>query len=136
MNLAEGAMISYGNRSKLLHKLKQLSLIDIFGANKRQTYDELMSKLDLQDDNELENLFVSAKSASLITGKLDQRKREIYVEYVDGRDVSPNNLSNLIDTFTEWYVYYSPCYLRTPVIFVDYVGSLLLQSSGVKRLTK
>eukprot|EP01138_Halocafeteria_seosinensis_P014619 gb/GECG01014924.1/.p1 GENE.gb/GECG01014924.1/~~gb/GECG01014924.1/.p1 ORF type:complete len:208 (+),score=28.34 gb/GECG01014924.1/:1-624(+) len=97
-------MITHGNEHKLLYKLKQLSLIDIFGSNKRQTYDEIISKLDLPDDSDLENLFVSAKSASLITGKLDQRKREIYVDFVDGRDVSSRNLSSLIEEFTSWYV--------------------------------
>lgn len=77
-------------------------MMDIFTEEKQKSYDELIKLLDLQGDQELERLFVSAKSAGFLAGKLDQRRRRVYVDFADGRDVSTEKVDHLIYTFSTW----------------------------------
>lgn len=86
-----------------LEKLKQLSLITLasLGAS-HLTYPSLLTTLDLPSIRALEDLVISAITASLLSAKLDTKHQLIEVSSTAGRDVAPEEIPAMIATLSNW----------------------------------
>ncbi|KAK1304594.1 COP9 signalosome complex subunit 7 [Acorus calamus] len=71
-----------------IRKLKQLSVLTLAETNKELSYDQLMQELDVSNVRELEDFLINECMYS--------------VQFAAGRDLSPGQLSNMIETLTSW----------------------------------
>ena len=53
---------------------------------------------------ELEDLIIDAIYLDLLRGKLDQRERQLEVEYTMGRDVEPAKIEAVLAALRQWSV--------------------------------
>ena len=84
-------------------KLKQLTLITLAGRNKVIPYATLMSELDLSGVRQLEDFVIEhCIYAGAVSGKLDQRRGCLEVEYAVGRDVHPSEVGEVIGALESW----------------------------------
>lgn len=65
---------------------------------------------------ELEDLIIDAFYQDVIKGKLDQRKKQLEVEYAMGRDLRPGQIDEMLGVLSSWWV----------VIFI-FVNELLFE---------
>lgn len=47
-------------------------------------------------------MFFSIRSVDIIHGKLDQRNKQLEVDYTIGRDIKPDDIKKIAATLTEW----------------------------------
>ncbi|KAK1327043.1 COP9 signalosome complex subunit 7 [Acorus calamus] len=86
-----------------IRKLKQLSVLTLAETNKELSYDQLMQELDVSNVRELEDFLINeCMYSGIVRGKLDQLRRCFEVQFAAGRDLSPGQLSNMIETLTSW----------------------------------
>uniref|UniRef100_A0A804MR24 PCI domain-containing protein n=1 Tax=Zea mays TaxID=4577 RepID=A0A804MR24_MAIZE len=71
-----------------VRKLKQLSVLTLAESTKILPYDQLMQELDV--------------SNGIVRGKLDQLRRCFEVQFAAGRDLTPDQLKNMIETLSDW----------------------------------
>lgn len=64
----------------------------------------LQSYLDIPTVRELEDLIINAFYQGVLTGKLDQRQRQLQVMYSMGRDLRPQQLEETMDALGAWSV--------------------------------
>jgi COP9 signalosome complex subunit 7 len=84
-------------------KLKQLSMITLAEQNKALPYSLLMSELEVKDVRELEDFLINnCMYPGCLSGKLDQKQRVLEIEYAVGRDVSREQLDELISSLEDW----------------------------------
>lgn len=83
-------------------KLKQLTLVSMASCTKVLSYDALAEELDLKDLHQMEELVVDANYKDLVVAKLDQKQRRVEVDYVAGRDVRREDLTNLHRMLQQW----------------------------------
>ena len=85
-------------------KLKHLSIISL--ANKCRTipYETLSKNLDVNNIRELEDLIIEAFNADVIKGKLDQLKNQLEIEYAIGRDVTNEQVEEILSVLDNWLV--------------------------------
>uniref|UniRef100_A0A0E0DE06 PCI domain-containing protein n=1 Tax=Oryza meridionalis TaxID=40149 RepID=A0A0E0DE06_9ORYZ len=81
-----------GNLPALLpdqvRKLKQLSVLTLAESTKVLPYDQLMQELDVSNVRELEDFLINECMYS--------------VQFATGRDLTPDQLNNMIDTLSDW----------------------------------
>lgn len=65
-------------------------------------YDDLLSALDLSSIRELEDLIIDVIYAGLLGGKLHHQERVLHVDWVAGRDVSPEELRKIANSLSDW----------------------------------
>lgn len=87
---------------KQLYKLKQLSIVSYSATSRVLGYDLLLSKLDLKNLRELEDLLIDCFYTGLCKGKLDQRSKFVEIYECMGRDVPIENLDSLINSLKNW----------------------------------
>ena len=63
-----------------------------------------MDYLDISNVRELEDLIIEAIYQDVIKGKLDQKKKQLEIEYTMGRDVRPERISQMLDVLGAWSV--------------------------------
>lgn len=86
-----------------LEKLKQLSLVTLASLGQSHlTYPSLLATLDLPSIRALEDLVISAITASLLSAKLDTKHQLIEVSSTAGRDVAPAEIPAMIATLSNW----------------------------------
>ncbi|XP_008651516.1 COP9 signalosome complex subunit 7 isoform X5 [Zea mays] len=93
---AYGTLKDYKNNSGSLpallpdqvRKLKQLSVLTLAESTKILPYDQLMQELDV--------------SNGIVRGKLDQLRRCFEVQFAAGRDLTPDQLNNMIEILSDW----------------------------------
>lgn len=86
-----------------LEKLKQLSLVTLASLGQSHlTYPSLLVTLDLPSIRALEDLVISAITASLLSAKLDTKHQLIEVSSTAGRDVAPAEIPAMIATLSNW----------------------------------
>lgn len=83
-------------------KLKHLTILTLANQRKTLPYDELMVELDLKNVRHLEDLIIEAIYAELINGKLDQKNRQLEVDYAVARDIQTENIQEIVKILTEW----------------------------------
>ncbi|XP_073271092.1 COP9 signalosome complex subunit 7-like isoform X1 [Primulina huaijiensis] len=84
-------------------KLKQLTVLTLAETNKVLPYDTLMQELDVTNVRELEDFLINCcMYVGIVRGKLDQLRRCFEVQFAAGRDLRPEQLSNMIETLANW----------------------------------
>jgi len=62
-----------------------------------------MGYLDVADVRKLEDLIIGAFYEDVMKGKMDQKRKQLEVEYTMGRDLRPGQRSSVISILHEWY---------------------------------
>ncbi|KAI9475847.1 MAG: hypothetical protein EXX96DRAFT_485089 [Benjaminiella poitrasii] len=83
-------------------KLKLLSIATLSESQQTLSYDLLQSYLDIPTVRELEDLIIDGFYQGVLNGKLDQRQRQLQVMYSMGRDLSPQQLDETMNTLAAW----------------------------------
>lgn len=106
-------------------KLKHLTIVTMAIRNKCISYTDLLEQLDIKNVRELEDLIIESIYAGLcsiflsfflsfskqikndfvadiIHGKLDQKNKQLEVDYAIGRDIRPEDVSKISATLQEW----------------------------------
>ncbi|KAJ8748706.1 hypothetical protein K2173_011254 [Erythroxylum novogranatense] len=108
---AHGTWSDYKNYASILPrlvpdqvlKLKQLTVLTLAETNKVLPYDELMRELDITNVRELEDFLINeCMYTGMVRGKLDQLRRCFEVQFAAGRDLRPGQLTNMIQTLSNW----------------------------------
>lgn len=87
---------------KQLIKLKLLSLVTLSAQSKILKYDSLLEYLDIPNVRELEDLLINAIYQNVICGKLDQRNKQVDIEYTMCRDLEAKQITNIKDILSNW----------------------------------
>ncbi|XBI91222.1 hypothetical protein VPH35_028596 [Triticum aestivum] len=102
---AYGTLKDYKSNSSALpallpdqaRKLKQLSVLTLAESTK------LMQELDVSNVRELEDFLINeCMYSGIVRGKLDQLRRCFEVQFAAGRDLTPDQLTNMIETLSDW----------------------------------
>ena len=72
-----------------------------------------MQYLDIPNVRELEDLIIEAIYQDVIKGKLDQKRKQLEIEYTMGRDLRPGQIDQMLEVLGAWYV--------LVVIFLEYI---------------
>jgi len=87
---------------KLIKKLRQLTLVTLSSENKVIAYSKLQQYLDISNVRELEDLIIDSIYANLIGGKLDQKSKQLEIDFAIGRDLRPNQIDAMLITLSNW----------------------------------
>ncbi|CAO3611722.1 unnamed protein product [Mucor fragilis] len=91
-----------GLNENQIKKLKLLSIATLSETQQTLSYDLLQSYLDIPTVRELEDLIIDAFYQGILTGKLDQRQRQLQVMYSMGRDLRPQQLNETMNALAAW----------------------------------
>ncbi|GAB5592228.1 hypothetical protein Unana1_07128 [Umbelopsis nana] len=83
-------------------KLKHLSIVSLSEESRTISYDKLLSYLDIADVRNLEDLIIGAFYENIMKGKMDQKRKQLEVEYTMGRDLRPGQRGNVIKILQDW----------------------------------
>lgn len=83
-------------------KLKHLTILTLATQKKTLPYDELMSELDIANVRHLEDIIIEAIYAELINGKLDQKNRQLEIDYAVARDIQTENIEEIVHILNDW----------------------------------
>ncbi|CAG8474098.1 6853_t:CDS:2 [Ambispora gerdemannii] len=103
-----------------LNKLKHLSIVSLSEESRTIPYDILLQYLDISNVRELEDLIIEAIYQDVIKGKLDQKKKQLEIEYTMGRDLRPGQIDHMLQVLAAWYVNVNFCKLLPFVDLKDY----------------
>ncbi|KAF0515972.1 PCI-domain-containing protein [Gigaspora margarita] len=85
-----------------LNKLKYLSIVSLSEKSRTIPYDTLLEYLDIPNVRELEDLIIEAIYQDVIKGKLDQKRKQLEIEYTMGRDLRPGQIDQMLRTLSDW----------------------------------
>ncbi|CAG8441127.1 6965_t:CDS:2 [Diversispora eburnea] len=85
-----------------LNKLKYLSIVSLSEETRTIPYDILLEYLDIPNVRELEDLIIEAIYQDVIKGKLDQKRKQIEIEYTMGRDLRPGQIDQMLQVLGAW----------------------------------
>lgn len=83
-------------------KLRHLTIISIASNNRTISYKLLSEKLAINNIRELEDLIIEAFYANIIKGKLDQLNNQLEIEYSIGRDVTNEQVDEILSVLDNW----------------------------------
>lgn len=83
-------------------KLQHLTIVSLAIKTKCIPYKELLEELDIKHVRDLEDLIIEAIYADIIHGKLDQKNKQLEVDYAIGRDIRKGDVSEIVGTLQEW----------------------------------
>ncbi|KAJ3019084.1 COP9 signalosome complex subunit 7a [Thoreauomyces humboldtii] len=83
-------------------KLKHLTIVTLSGKHRTLHYDMLQQQLDISSVRDLEDLVIDAIYQDLVRGKLDQRRMCLEVEYAMGRDIRPEEETDVLAVLAAW----------------------------------
>ncbi|XP_055624133.1 COP9 signalosome complex subunit 7 isoform X2 [Toxorhynchites rutilus septentrionalis] len=83
-------------------KLQHLTIVSLAIKTKCIPYKELLAELDIKNVRDLEDLIIEAIYADIIHGKLDQKNKQLEVDYAIGRDIRKGDVSEIVGTLQEW----------------------------------
>ncbi|KAM3586104.1 hypothetical protein VKS41_002633 [Umbelopsis sp. WA50703] len=83
-------------------KLKHLSIVSLSEESRTISYDKLLKYLDIADVRQLEDLIIGAFYEDVLKGKMDQKRKQLEVEYTMGRDLRPGQRSDVITILQNW----------------------------------
>jgi COP9 signalosome complex subunit 7 len=97
------------NKDKLLDlspqmskKLKHLTIVSMAIKNKCIPYSDLLEQLDITNVRDLEDLIIEAIYADIIHGKLDQKNKQLEIDYAIGRDIRQTDIDKIVSTLVQW----------------------------------
>ncbi|CAG8509869.1 8209_t:CDS:2, partial [Paraglomus brasilianum] len=85
-----------------LNKLKHLSIVSLSETTRTIPYSRLLEYLDIPNVRELEDLIIEAIYQGVVKGKLDQKKKQLGVEYTMGRDLRPGQIDQMLKVLADW----------------------------------
>ncbi|KAI8930193.1 hypothetical protein BC831DRAFT_440816 [Entophlyctis helioformis] len=85
-----------------LKKLQHLTMVTLSSKNRILLYDDLLHALDIPNVRELEDIIIDAIYQNILTGKLDQKKKCVVVEYAMGRDVKQEQTGEILAVLRQW----------------------------------
>ncbi|SZF01821.1 unnamed protein product [Blumeria hordei] len=84
-------------------KLRQLSFLTLARNPENLSYANLKRELGVEEQHELENLFISIVYAGLVEGTLDPYHQRVVIKSISSlRDLEPNSIPNMINTLGAW----------------------------------
>uniref|UniRef100_A0A182P5V9 PCI domain-containing protein n=1 Tax=Anopheles epiroticus TaxID=199890 RepID=A0A182P5V9_9DIPT len=83
-------------------KLQHLTVVSLAIKSKCIPYNELLDELDIKNVRVLEDLIIEAIYADVIHGKLDQKNKQLEVDYAIGRDIRKGDVKEIASTLQEW----------------------------------
>lgn len=83
-------------------KLQHLTIVSLAIKSKCIPYKELLTEMDIKNVRDLEDLIIEAIYADIIHGKLDQKNKQLEVDYAIGRDIQKGNVREIVGTLQEW----------------------------------
>uniref|UniRef100_A0A336LYA4 CSON005782 protein n=1 Tax=Culicoides sonorensis TaxID=179676 RepID=A0A336LYA4_CULSO len=83
-------------------KLQHLTIVSMAIKCKCIPYNSLLEELDITNVRDLEDLIIEAIYADIIHGKLDQKNKQLEVDNAIGRDIRPDDVSQIVTTLQEW----------------------------------
>ncbi|KAJ2956220.1 hypothetical protein NQZ79_g7905 [Umbelopsis isabellina] len=83
-------------------KLKHLSIVSLSEESRTISYDKLLKYLDIADVRQLEDLIIGAFYEDVLKGKMDQKRKQLEVEYTMGRDLRPGQRGDVITILQNW----------------------------------
>lgn len=85
-----------------LKKLRHLTIVSLAAKSKFIPYSLLLQELDIKNLRELEDLIIDAIYADIIHGKLDQKNKQLEVDFAIGRDITPETVNRVTEVLQEW----------------------------------
>lgn len=83
-------------------KLKKLTIVSLSSENRVIPYTVLLQQLDMNNVRELEDLIIDCIYQGIIKGRLDQKSKQLQVDFAIGRDLRPGQLETMIATLLNW----------------------------------
>lgn len=83
-------------------KLRQLTIVSLAADNKVIPYTVLLQQLDIPNVRELEDLIIECIYQGVIKGKLDQKHKQLEVDFAIGRDIRPGQLQQMMNVLAAW----------------------------------
>jgi len=83
-------------------KLQQLTIVSLAAQSKAIPYDVLQKQLDIKSLRELEDLIIDAIYQGLFQGQLDQRRKQVEIEFAMGRDLKPDSVDSMMRLLQDW----------------------------------
>lgn len=85
-----------------LKKLRHLTIVSLSAKSKFIPYSLLLQELDIKNLRELEDLIIDAIYADIIHGKLDQKNKQLEVDFAIGRDITPETVDRVTEVLQDW----------------------------------
>lgn len=79
-----------------------MSIVSIASKNRTIPYKYLCEELHISNVRELEDLIIEAFYANIIKGKLDQLNNQLEIEYTIGRDVTDEQVDDILNVLNNW----------------------------------
>jgi COP9 signalosome complex subunit 7 len=83
-------------------KLKHLTIVSMAIKNKCILYSDLLEQLDITNVRDLEDLIIEAIYSDIIHGKLDQKNKQLEIDYAIGRDIRQTDIDKIVSTLVQW----------------------------------
>lgn len=85
-----------------LRKLQHLTIVSLAAKSKFIPYSLLLQELDIKNLRELEDVIIDAIYADIIHGKLDQKNKQLEVDFAIGRDITPETVNRVTEVLQDW----------------------------------
>lgn len=85
-----------------LTKLRHLTIVSLAAKSKHISYEVLLKELGISNLRELEDLIIEAVYADIIHGKLDQKNKQLEVDFAIGRDIKPETVNTVASVLQDW----------------------------------
>ncbi|KAL1917944.1 uncharacterized protein VTP21DRAFT_3778 [Calcarisporiella thermophila] len=85
-----------------LTKLKHLSIVTLAEKTRTIPYDLLLGYFDIPNVRALEDLIITGFYAGVFSGKLDQQKSQLELSSTMGRDLRPNQITQMLEVLSRW----------------------------------
>jgi len=83
-------------------KLRQLTIVSLSADNKVIPYTVLLQQLDIPNVRELEDLIIDSIYQGVIKGKLDQKFKQLEIDFAIGRDIRPGQVAQMMAILAAW----------------------------------
>jgi len=83
-------------------KLRQLTIVSLAADHKVIPYTVLLQHLDIPNVRELEDLIIECIYQGVIKGKLDQKQKQLEVDFAIGRDIRPGQVVQMMEILAAW----------------------------------
>jgi len=83
-------------------KLRQLTIVSLSADHKVIPYTVLLQQLDIPNVRELEDLIIDCIYQGVIRGKLDQKFKQLEVDFAIGRDIRPGQVAQMMSILAAW----------------------------------
>ncbi|XP_065061473.1 COP9 signalosome complex subunit 7b-like isoform X2 [Rhopilema esculentum] len=83
-------------------KLRHLTIIELASINKHIPYSTLLQELGMKSVRQLEDLVIETIYVGILRGKLDQKRQQLEIEFVIGRDIKEETIDSIADVLEKW----------------------------------